>query len=413
MRDMLEEKTHVYTVTELTKGIKRIIEGTFGEVWVEGEISNFKMSSAGHAYFSIKDAGSVLNCALFKGAVIKIKFNIEDGMQVLCRGNVTVYEKRGQYQLIVKSVEPCGRGALQLAFEQLKEKLNKEGLFREEHKKALPALPIKIGVVTSPTGAAVRDILKVARRRFKNVEITIRPVRVQGDEAAEEIACAIEELNEYNHCIGEEENPVDVIIVGRGGGSLEELWPFNEEIVARAIYASEIPIISAVGHEVDFTISDFVADARAATPSAAAETIMPKKNDLLLRINDLTYRMSQAVNGTIETLETRIENLRSSYVLKNPMNVFLHLDETVDDLLKTATSKIKHFLQLENARLGSIAGKLNVMSPLAVLERGYSITFKDNVPVKDVKQLKKGDTLHTSLAKGIVISKVEEIKRSS
>ncbi|MFQ5952626.1 MAG: exodeoxyribonuclease VII large subunit, partial [Candidatus Omnitrophota bacterium] len=247
---MIKEDTKVYTVSELTRDIRLVLEGSFPEVWVEGEVSNFKIYSSGHAYFSIKDENSVLNCVMFRNNSSRVDFAVEDGLHVLCFGRISVYDKRGQYQLYVSKIEPRGKGALQLAFEQLKEKLRKEGFFNVERKRPLPFLPMHIGVVTSPTGAAVRDILKVARRRFANVEITLRPVKVQGDEAKHEIAQAIEEFNEFNHYLVEtesEEHPVDVLIVGRGGGSLEDLWPFNEEKVARSIYASEIPIISAVG----------------------------------------------------------------------------------------------------------------------------------------------------------------------
>ena len=260
----------VYTVSGLTRDIRFILEDTFPKVWVEGEVSNLKLAVSGHTYFSLKDDQAVINCVLFKrSATGGVAFKIEDGMHLLCSGRISVYAQRGSYQLYVETAEPKGQGALSAAFEELKKKLHKEGLFDEAQKKPLPFMPMRIGVVTSPTGAVIRDIIKVARRRFANVEITLRPVKVQGDFAKEEIASAIAEFNEYNRKISRDypgEHPIDVLIVGRGGGSLEELWPFNEEIVARAIYDSEIPVVSAVGHEVDYTISDFVADLRAPTP---------------------------------------------------------------------------------------------------------------------------------------------------
>lgn len=267
-----QREKHVYTVSELTRDLRVIIEDSFPGVWVEGEISNFILHTSGHIYFSLKDATSVLRCAMFKRANEKLKFSLKNGMKVIVLGSVSLYEARGDYQLIIEELEPRGVGALQLQFQQLKEKLQKEGLFDERYKAPIPFLPTRIGVVTSPTGAAIRDILSIARRRFANVEIIINPVKVQGVGAKEEIAAAIRQFNELGN--------IDVMIVGRGGGSLEDLWPFNEEVVARAIFDSEIPVISAVGHEIDFTIADFAADFRASTPSAAAELVIPKKRGL-------------------------------------------------------------------------------------------------------------------------------------
>ncbi|NQT23426.1 MAG: exodeoxyribonuclease VII large subunit, partial [Candidatus Omnitrophica bacterium] len=260
--EAVETKT-IFTVTKLTRNIRAILEQNFGTLWVEGEISNFTKHQSGHMYFSIKDEGSVLPCVLFRSSNAKLKFEMKAGMHVLCFGRISVYDKRGQYQLYVERVEPKGAGALQMALEQLKEKLRKEGLFDELNKKPIPYLPRRVGVITSPTGAAIRDILNVTKRRFANIEILLNPVRVQGEMAKHEIVEAIAEFNKMKG--------LDVIILARGGGSLEDLWAFNEEIVARAIYDSKIPIISAVGHEVDWTISDFVGDFRAPTPSAAAE----------------------------------------------------------------------------------------------------------------------------------------------
>lgn len=251
---------HIYTVSELTREARMLLESAFPAVWVEGEISNFSIHSSGHMYFSLKDENAVLNCAMFRSENQQLKFGPKDGMQVLCFGRISIYDKQGRYQLYVQTMEPKGLGALQLAFQQLKERLQKEGLFDAAHKKPIPFLPQRIGIVTSPTGAAIRDILNISTRRFQNIHIIINPVRVQGEGAAIEIANAIKEFNEYAK--------LDVIIVARGGGSLEDLWSFNEEIVARAIYDSKIPVISAIGHEVDFTIADFVADFRAPTPSA-------------------------------------------------------------------------------------------------------------------------------------------------
>ncbi len=271
MKNVGTEK-RIYTVSEITKNIQVILEQAFPGVWIEGEISNFVLHSSGHMYFSIRDANAVLKCAMFRRANARLKFKPKNGMKIICMGAISVYKARGDYQLIVEEIEPKGIGALQLQFQQLKEKLIREGLFDQSHKVPIPFLPTRIGVVTSPTGAAIRDILNVARRRFSNVEIIINPVKVQGIGAKEEISTAINLFDELKN--------IDVMIVGRGGGSLEDLWPFNEEVVARAIYSSKVPIISAVGHEVDWTIADFVADFRAPTPSAAAELVIPRKEDL-------------------------------------------------------------------------------------------------------------------------------------
>ncbi len=405
------KEEHVYTVSQLTKDIRLILENTFQEVWVEGEVSNYTVSSAGHAYFSLKDENSLLNCVLFKSNNVRVAFTAEDGLHVLCRGRISVYDKRGQYQLYVSKVEPRGMGALQLAFEQLKKKLHEEGLFDEEHKKPLPALPMRIGVVTSPTGAAIRDILKVARRRFANIDILIRPVRVQGDGAKDEIAQAIKEFNEFNRFLidgKKDEHPVDVIIVGRGGGSLEDLWPFNEEIVARAIYASRIPVTSAVGHEIDYTISDFVADFRAPTPSAAAELLIPLKRDLKNRVNEYRRASYLALKTKVEALEKKVKTLRESYILRTPMNVFLRMRQEVDDLLRMIMTNATHTLEIREKELASASGKLKALSPLAVLERGYSITFKENKVIKNAALLEKGERILTRLAKGEVKSRVEK-----
>ena len=404
---LFDDKISIYTVTKLTKEIRFLMEDRFKDVWVEGEVSNYSLSSSGHAYFSLKDKNSVVNCVRFKGNASGVKFEIEDGLSVLCHGKISVYDKRGQYQLYVDSVEPRGKGALQLAFEQLKRKLAEEGLFNEEFKQAIPALPKSLGVITSGTGAAVQDIINVAERRFPNINIVIRPVRVQGAEAKNDIVLAIEEFNEYNSY--EDVEPVDLLIVGRGGGSLEDLWPFNEEIVARAIFDSKIPIVSAVGHEIDYTICDFVSDLRAPTPSAAAEMIVPLKQELMGSIIDNKERLELAIGAKIELLNSKIEVLRNSYVLRNPLNVFIQLEQRLDDLLKTLTERTEYFLEKRKHELALSAGKLKALSPLAILERGYSITFKDGEPIKDIRGQKKGQKLVTRVAMGEIISIIEGV----
>ena len=405
-----EERT-VYTVSELTRDIKFALEDTFPKVWVEGEASNLKVAPSGHTYFSLKDDQAVINCVLFKrsgagGAAPAL----EDGMHLLCSGRISVYAQRGAYQLYVETAEPKGQGALAAAFESLKKKLHKEGIFDEAHKKPLPFMPMRVGVVTSPTGAVIRDIIKVAKRRFGNIEITLRPVKVQGAGAKEDIAAAIAEFNEYNRRIASEhpgEHPIDVMIVGRGGGSMEELWPFNEEIVARAIYGSEIPVVSAVGHEVDYTISDFAADLRAPTPSAAAELVVPLKQDVDARIKELEGRLYLAAKGRVTDLEEAVAALSGSYIMRSPVNVFLQLGERVDDLGRAAATGITHVLEIKRGKLAAATGKLGALNPLAVLERGYSVTFAADKVVKSAGQLKVGETVMTRLAKGRFTSKVE------
>jgi len=402
----------IYTVTELTHQLRSVLEDTFGDVWVQGEISNFIVASSGHAYFSLKDSGSLVNCVSFKSSLSKMSFTAEDGMKVICGGKISVYDKRGQYQLYVNKIEPLGKGALQLAFEQLKEKLYKEGLFEEEKKQTLPYLPMHIGIITSPTGAAVRDILNVAKRRFKNVTMTLCPVKVQGTEAKDEIVQAIKNFNEYNNIlVPDEEKPVDVIILGRGGGSLEDLWPFNEECVARAIAGSDIPIVSAVGHEIDYTISDFVADLRAPTPSAAAEIVVPSKQEFIRAIAEEVERADIAIQTQIKHLDKELKSLSESYILRTPMNVFNQLEQQIDELLKSAETKVVHSAELKEKELALLEGKIKTLNPVSILDRGYSITLKNGKAVKDAKKLEKGDLIETKFNKGTAKSVVDLIDR--
>lgn len=400
------EEKHVYTVSELTRNIRVILERNFGTVWIEGEISNFTKHQSGHMYFSIRDAESVLSCVFFRRVNANLKFEIKNGMHVLCFGKISIYDKRGQYQLYVEKIEPKGAGALQIAFEQLKEKLRKEGLFEKSRKKPIPYLPQRIGVITSPTGAAIRDILNVTKRRFSNVEVILNPVRVQGDLAKEEIVEAIDLFNILRN--------VDVIILGRGGGSLEDLWPFNEEVVARAVYRSEIPIISAVGHEVDWTMSDFVSDFRAPTPSAAAELVIPKKEDLVRALGEFKERMKISLISRMDFLNERLNTLKNRYVLREPLNIITQYEQEIDDLMEGLRLKAGFVVKLRKESLNTLAGKLDVLSPLGILKRGYSITMmkKDNKIIKDANVLKKQDRIKTKLSKGEVISKIEEINKT-
>ena len=399
-----QSQKRIYTVSELTKYIRVIIEDSFPGIWVEGEISNFIFHSSGHMYFSLRDAGSTLKCAFFKHANQKLKFKPKDGMKVICHGSVSVYEARGDYQLIVEEVEPKGIGALQLQFQQLKEKLLKEGLFDEKYKVPIPFLPTRIGVVTSPTGAAVQDILNIARRRFANIEIIINPVKVQGADAKDEIAAAIKQFNELKN--------IDVMIVGRGGGSLEDLWPFNEEVVARAIFASKIPVISAVGHEVDYTISDFVADFRAPTPSAAAELVIPRKEDLVNLISTALERLNNAIFDALGLLKERLDNLKGSYILRRPLNYIVQRQQHIDDLRKDMSVRIGHIVDMSGEKFSRVISKLEALSPVSILKRGYSITTKlpEGFIVKEALSLKLGDCIETRLEQGKFKSRVEEIE---
>ena len=392
----------IFSVSEITRNIRFLLEQSFAGVWIEGEVSNYKWHTSGHMYFSLKDENAQIQCVMFRADNQKIEFELKEGLSVLCLGRVSVYAPRGQYQLYIERIEPKGLGALQLRFQQLKEKLEKEGLFDEARKKAIPYLPARIGIVTSIDGAALRDILNVLERRFSNVEIMISPVHVQGAGAAESIAAAIEDFNSLTNA--------DVLIVGRGGGSLEDLWAFNEEVVARAIYNSKIPIISAVGHEVDFTIADFVADLRAATPSAAAELVLPLKEDLVLRISDLKLGMRQALTQTLKSLRQELKRLTESRALKDPLAIFEIQFQRLDELKKSMATSFETLIKFKEEKFGSLVGKLEALGPLATLKRGFSVSLKwpEGKIITDVHSVKPGDKVKTRVSKGFFISTVDE-----
>jgi exodeoxyribonuclease VII large subunit len=398
-------QAEIYTVSEITKKIKDILEGSIPKIWVEGEISNYTLHSSGHRYFSLKDENSQIRCVFWRFRNNSLKFEPEDGMKVIALGNITVYQRGGQYQLDVILLQPAGIGKLELEFQRLKEKLAREGLFDEEHKLPLPEFPETIGVVTSPTGAAIRDIIKIIHRRFPSVRIIINPVRVQGKEAAEEIAQAIKEFNQYKE--------VDLLIVGRGGGSLEDLWAFNEEIVARAIYNSKIPIISAVGHEIDFTIADFVADLRAPTPSAAAELAVKDRTELLKEMNSIFRKLIYFQSNLIEYSKQRLKGLMESYGLRRPMDFVIQRSQRTDDLLKTLIKSIKNSFEFRKKSLSLVLGKLNALSPLAVFERGFSLTRKlpELIVIKDASWLEVDDLVEVKFLKGKIESKVKKIDK--
>jgi|CZKM01.1.fsa_nt_gi exodeoxyribonuclease VII large subunit len=452
-----EQIRKVLSVTELTREIKRLLEKQVGEIWVTGEVTNLRSQSSGHIYFTLKDAGAQVNCVLFRGETEVDRSLLQDGRKVTLQGDMTVYEPRGQYQLRVTKVELQGIGALQAAFEKLKQKLKAEGLFAPERKRALPRYPQRLGLVTSPTGAAIRDVLHVVERRNPALEIILVPCRVQGEGAAEEIAAAIRLLNEFNSAqlaIGNRQSAMDLILVTRGGGSLEDLWAFNEEVVARAIFESALPVVSAVGHEIDFTISDFVADVRAATPSAAAEIITEgvfsscqflseaaqrigqlarqqledKRYGLeqvaqrlarvhpRRRVNDWLQRLDDAQTGllrcvklgargqrvTWRNIAERLMRVHPEVVLKQRREAFTQTEHRLNE-------QVRQQVKMRRNGLGALEARLRLLGPEQVLARGYSITSDaaTGKVLREAGEVKVGQRLKTRLKTGHVISRAE------
>ena len=384
----------VYSISELNNYIKNLLDSdiTLSSVYVRGELSNYKMYPSGHHYFTMKDAESSLRCVMFKGSASKLRFAPKDGMSVVAFGRVAVYPRDGAYQLYVNDITPDGVGDLYIAFEQLKEKLFKEGIFDERHKKPLPAYPGTIAVITSPAGAAVRDIIRVLGRRWPLAKVIVMPVRVQGAEAPPEIAGAITFANTYH--------VADLIITGRGGGSLEDLWAFNDERVARAIFASEIPVISAVGHEPDVTISDFVADLRAATPSNAAELAVPDIGEIRDALSGAEIRARQAISRVLKSGKQRLHELAGRRVLQSPKNYIddkrLLMDRSQDRLC----SAMRRRLHTDRERYARLAASLDAMSPLKVLGRGYAIAKReDGMIIKRASEVNPGDRIIVRLKK--------------
>ena len=398
---MLKLDKHIYTVSQITQVIKGLLEEKVGEIWLEGEISNFKAATSGHFYFSLKDEGALILGAMFAHANKGLKFKLEDGQKVICFGKVDVYGPRGQYQIIVERIEPKGVGAQQLAFEQLKKKLGQEGLFDAAHKKPLPQMPFRVGIVTSSKGAAVRDILQILKKGASGVDIILRSVRVQGDLAAGEIAQAVEDLNNLKY--------LDLIIVSRGGGSVEDLWSFNEEIVARAIYNSRLPVISAVGHQINTTLSDLVADVFVETPSAAAKIIVDKKNALLAQLEGFRYQLDFSMNSTISDLKNRLTAF--THMLKSPRDHLLEKQQQIDELFSGLNYNLRHVLELAAQRSSALIQRLEALSPLAILSRGYSLSvlMPQGAILKDAGMIKPGDKLKTVLHKGAFTSLVQEV----
>ena len=396
---MLYDKT--VSVTELNGIIKSLLEGEpfLSDVFVRGEISNFKAHSSGHFYFSLKDEGGILKSVMFRSSAVNLPFLPENGMKVVAHGRISSYVRDGQYQLYADSMEPDGIGSLYVAFEQLKSKLSKEGLFDENRKKAIPKIPRRVGVITSPTGAAVRDIINVTGRRFPYAEIVIYPSLVQGPDAALSLCNGVQYFNEKNN--------VDTIIIGRGGGSLEDLWAFNDEMLARTISASDIPIISAVGHETDFTICDFVSDMRAPTPSAAAEIAVPDMQELKRKINNIISRESSVLSLKIDSYRKRLSLIKNSRVLLSPMNMIddknlsvLELSKKLDNLIDLSISEKRH-------KLSAAVGQLNALNPLSIVSRGYSAIFDDTGSVvKSIKDVNVGETVDLKVSDGTIKANV-------
>jgi len=397
---VLQIRKQVYTVSEITKVIKDALI-FLNDIWIEGEVSNLSRPASGHIYFTLKDKGTQIRCAIFRSDVLYLRFIPKNGDKVILHGRINVYERGGQYQIVGDEVERTGFGPLQQALEQLKERLATEGLFDEFFKKPLPKIPQRVGVITSATGAAIRDITNIIRRRFPMVSILIYPVLVQGEGAADEIARAIDELN----TIGD----LDVLIVGRGGGSIEDLWAFNEEVVARSIYNSDIPVISAVGHQIDYTISDFVADVRAPTPSAAAELVVPDKADIDRRLSALRERMRTVLQSRLRTESERLKNCQRRLSIERQLDAIRQIQQNIDTLDQRAERAIANQVSKRGNLLAIKIAKLNALNPLAILDRGYSICFDSSQNViKDAQQVNQGDRVSVKMAQGKLICDVVE-----
>ena len=393
-------KTNAVTVSQLNKYLKdRFDEDeNLNAILVKGEISNFKNHYTGHLYFTLKDENSLIKCIMFKSYAERLAFKPKDGMKVMVFGSVSVFERDGVYQIYVKTMMEDGIGDLHEQFEQLKAKLEKEGLFNELHKKPIPLYPKIVGVLTSQTGAVIRDIINVSTRRNPNVHIRLFPVPVQGPGAAEQIAEKIRKMNQ--------QKLADVLIIGRGGGSLEDLWPFNEEIVARAIYESELPIISAVGHETDFTIADFVADLRAPTPSAAAELAVPDVYELKQKINNCQNRCRMSLKKQMQVMRLRYEKCMKSRVFTDPMRKIRDMSVRLDLYVQRLENKIKNIQKDNHREYAELVTKLDTLSPLKTLTRGYTITEKNNKIIKSANELKKNDEINLKFYDGEKIAQI-------
>ena len=399
---MITPSPTVYSVSQLNSYVKGVLDRdeNLAHIFVTGEISNYKPHYSGHLYMTIKDETASVKAVMFAGNAAKLRFKPENGMKILAFGTVSLFPRDGSFQLYINDMQPDGVGALNIAFEQLKKKLDAEGLFRQEYKKALPKFPDRIGVVTSATGAAVQDIFNVLKRRFPVAKVVLRPCQVQGDGAAEDIAKAIYEFNKLK--------AADVLIVGRGGGSIEDLWAFNEEIVARAVFASEIPVISAVGHETDYTICDFVADLRAPTPSAAAECAVPDIFELKGNLVSLKQHMFSLTRNRVNIERSKVSSIEKTLALRDPVTNINEQRKELVYLTEKLSILTNSFLDTNKSKISALAGKLNALSPLSVISRGYAIVEKDNKPVTKVKNLKKDDVISIKLSDGQVKARIGE-----
>lgn len=395
----------VLSVSQFTAQLKGVVESHFSSVWVAGEISNFSRPQSGHCYFTLKDDGAQLRAVIWRTSASRLKFDLHDGLEVVCRGSLDVYPPRGSYQMVVSEIEPRGIGALELALRKLREKFAAEGLFDADRKRPLPTFPRRIGFVTSPTGAAIHDFLQVLKRRWSGVEVFIFPAKVQGIGAAEEIAAGIRLANHMRPAL-------DVLVVGRGGGSMEDLWAFNEEPVVRAIAASRIPTVSAVGHEIDVTLADLVADVRALTPTEAAERIVPSATDVSAMVGMLSDRMRRSLFLQVTNYRQRLDGLATRPALARPLDSIHNLSRLIDELGVRLHAAMRLGLRDQDARLTAVSGKLDSLSPLAVLGRGYSLTqdAKNGKLIVDAKQVKVGQELRTRLAAGEVFSTVNKVE---
>lgn len=414
------------SISAITRYLKSRFDsdGNLQKVYLKGEISNFKAHSSGHFYFSLKDEGSKINAIMFRSNTSKVLFKPSDGVKVLVSGRISIYEAMGSYQIYVDDMQEDGVGNLYVAFEELKKKLSSEGLFDEKYKKPIPKIPRKVGVITAPTGAAIRDILTTIKRRFPICETILFPTLVQGESAKEDIVRNIKRAQEYD---------LDVLIVGRGGGSIEDLWAFNEEIVARAIFDCSIPVISAVGHEIDFTISDFVSDLRAPTPTAAAELAVPNMIDLKKHIDDLKIRLDESINKKVNYSKLYLDSIKNSFVIKNPMIMFDSKRQSLDliydklnnlilknvEVQKERIIRIKKSFVISNPsflykdeknKLFNIISKLELLNPLNVLSRGYSIAYLDDKTLRSVNSVKMSDIISVKVLDGVLDAKVVNIK---
>lgn len=404
------------TVSQLTNSIRISLESRFASVWVEGEISNFKDHSSGHWYFTLKDQNAQLRAKCFRSANTRIRFRPANGLHVRARGKLSVYAPRGEYELVVDALDPVGAGALQIAFEQLRDRLQAEGLFAKELKRPLPVFPRRVGIVTSPTGAAIRDILNVISRRTRTVHVLFSPAKVQGDSAGPSIARAIQFINQHHERAlreGRMADLVDVLIVGRGGGSTEDLWAFNTEEVARAIRKSGIPVISAVGHETDFTIADFVADLRAATPSAAAELVAAHEDQICSALDQLGRQMNRLMRFRIVDLRSRVQEQALSHAFDEVKSKLRNARRRFDAASASCNRSMEESLQDARERLGLAAASLDALSPLAVLQRGYAIAQDaSGKPLRDAASVNAGAQVRVRLAKGNLNTRVESVEES-